>query len=216
VLHPRKDHRATVFVFHCLTGKASWMDEMARKSWVPTSLGDHVKYVFVDAGDSHSWFNLDANALSVATKLVAGSGEFVDRSSLDASMARVVQMIDAEAALVAGAHASIYLVGLSQGGMLALWTGLMGGIRQLGGVAVMNTIFPVHNVGSSVLHPDLPVAHFHGALDTTLPRPLAGYRKRRAELAGARNYRIATVWGGHWPSTQCKDAIGGWLQSRIL
>ena len=214
---PRKEHRATVILLHCLTGKASWMEEMARKSWTKTVLGDHVKFVALDAGESHSWFNLQSG-VGAAFRIAFGfaGSEFVSRSSLERATGRLTRMIDAEAAVVPGGHANVYLAGLSQGGMLALWTGLMAGDNQIGGVAVMNTIVPLHNIGSSVRHPELPIAHFHGTSDQTLPHFLAKWRRQQAISAGAKNYSFTSVQGGHWPEDNCKQQLGQWLIEKIL
>lgn len=205
IIEPKGRHTATVVLLHGLTQNSK---SMIDKPWV-SALGQDVK--FVSVGSPPSWFNPATwNPSTFFYNFVNGE-EVVDLKSLDLSARRVSALIDSEAKLVG--YQNIFLVGYSQGGMLALWTGLMVA-KQIGGLVAINTAVPVFRIGK-VANPKLDIAHFHGTSDQVVFFPIALLSRKNAVDCGAENYRMYTNPGDHFFTDEVALKVSDWLSRKI-
>ena len=209
IIEPENQHSATVIQLHGINGNARSMIDLGRDSWI-ASLKGNVKFISVGSHLSEWFESLDLDPVAVAGLIAAGK-EFVDRVSLDSTMNKLVSLIDRESLLVG--HARVFLLGYSRGGMVALWTGLMGG-RNIGGVGAINSAVPILNIGQ-VATPGVDIAHFHGLHDRIIPVELARLGRERAGAAGATGYNLIEGPGGHDVSSGTKIAVTEWLSGRV-
>jgi predicted esterase len=206
------EHKYTVFLLHGKDGKPEHMFALGEGSWM-RNLPAGTKFVSLGAPGGH-WFDvLCSNPLQMGMMMMANQ-EVVVRPSLEANMQTLVGMIDAEAALVGGHH-NVFLIGYSMGGMLSVYTGLMGG-RPLGGVAIMNSAVPVVSLdGIPGEGRDLPIVHFHGENDKIVPVMMAERGHLLAVHAGARNYELRKAPGSHDPSTGVTRSLTEWILTHM-
>jgi phospholipase/carboxylesterase len=112
-----------------------------------------------------------------------------DAAGIRASAAAVTQLIDRE--IERGMHPSrIVLAGFSQGGAVALHTGLREP-RALAGVLALSTYLPLASTVASersAANAGIPIFMAHGTSDSVLPLELAEFSRRTLEALG---YAIA-------------------------
>ena len=209
IIEPENQHSATVILLHGKNGNARSMVDLGRDSWI-ASLKRNVKFISVGSHPS-SWFESMAVHPFELAGLIANGQDVVDRVSLDSSMNKLVSLIDHESQLVG--YSKVFLLGYSQGGMVALWTGLMG-VRNIGGVVAINSAVPILNIGQ-VATPGVNIAHFHGLQDRIIPVELARLGRERAGAAGATGYNLIEGPGGHDVSSGTKIAVTEWLSRRV-
>jgi phospholipase/carboxylesterase len=134
-----------------------------------------------------------------------------DAEGIRASAAAVTKLIDRE--LARGmASDRIVLAGFSQGGAIALQTGLREP-RPLAGVLALSTYLPLAATFAterSAANAGLPIFMAHGTADTVLPLSLAESSRRTLEVLG---YEVE--WHAYpMPHSVCLEevsAIGAWL-----
>ena len=168
----------------------------------------------LDAGGS-KWFEMTLYTPDELMARLSAGKEITDRASLDEAMHALVSKIDAEAALLAGGHSKVFLIGYSQGGMLSLWTALKGD-RALGGVVALNGAIPILNIGPvSENGKNVPIVHFHGIQDSVVSVGFARIGKENAEALGFQHYELVERDGSHEPSTGVQQSVAEWLTARV-
>lgn len=152
-----------------------------------------------------AWYDI------VATDL----GRHEDESGVRASQAALEELIARERSRGVLAH-RIVLAGFSQGGAIALQTGLRYPDR-LAGIMALSTYLPIAGTvagESQAAHRDLPIFMAHGDLDPIVP--VARARDSRGFLEGL-GYPVE--WHEYrMPHSVCVEEIahlGGWLR-RVL
>ncbi len=116
------------------------------------------------------------------------SGEFTareDEHGIHESQRLITALIDRELARGIPAHA-IILTGFSQGGAIALHTGLRYP-QPLGGIAALSTYLPLPHRLAGEIHPanrHLPILMVQGAEDSVVPPALARHSRQRLENEG--------------------------------
>ena len=110
----------------------------------------------------------------------------------------------------------IFLAGFSQGGAIALQTGLRHG-KRLGGILVLSAYLPIANMlaaEASKANRDVPIFMAHGTYDPTVP---IVYARKSSELLDSMGYPME--WHEypmpHSVSPEEVDEIGRWFQ-RVL
>ena len=205
-------HSATILLLHGMRGKAQHMIAQGSGTWLARF--PSAKFVSLDAG-GNPWFQMTAYPPDQLLARINAGQEFTDRASLDEAMRALVSKIDAEAALLAGGHSKVFLIGYSQGGMLSLWTALKGD-RGLGGAISLSGPVPISNIGPlSENGKNVPIVHFHGEHDPYLPFEFARMGERKSLSAGSRNYNLVNTHGGHDPSNGVHITVSDWLTRRV-
>ena len=138
-----------------------------------------------------------------------------DEAGVRKSQAAITELIaDQRAKGIASER--IVLAGFSQGGVIALQTGVRHG-EKLGGVMALSTYLAcVDSVGTEAapVNRDIPIFMAHGSMDPVIPVALAKLSKARLETHG---YKIEWHEYG-MPHSVCAeeiDAIGAFL-TRVL
>jgi predicted esterase len=191
-------HKATIFLLHGVNSSPEGMMRMGQDTWMRSIT--NAKFISVGAPGG-SWFPF--------------VGPIVDRNVLNANMEILRNMIDHEASLLPGGLSKVFLIGYSQGGMMSVWTALMGG-QRLGGVAMINSAVPVMDIGT--IQPegrDVPIVHYHGLQDSILPIHVARLGRANAIAAGVRFYDLVEQPGSHDASTAVTRSVTDWLRERI-
>ena len=205
-------HSATILLLHGMRGKAQDMIAQGSGTWLERF--PSAKFVSLDAG-GNPWFEMAAYPPAQLLELIDAGQEFTDRASLDEAMHALVSKIDEEAALLAGGHSKVFLIGYSQGGMLSLWTALKGD-RGLGGAISLSGPVPISNIGPlSENGKNVPIVHFHGEQDRYLPFEFARMGEIKSLSAGSRNYNLFNTHGGHDPSNGVHINVLAWLADRV-
>jgi predicted esterase len=199
VVAPRSGrHDTTIFLLHGLNGRAEHMLTMGEESWMTAF--PNAKFVSVNA-PAGRWFLFD--------------GIVADRNSLNTNSETLRNMIDYEASLLSGGHSRIFIVGYSQGGMISVYTTLMGG-RRLGGLVMICSAVPVFDLGPiSAEGKEVPIFHHHGLNDEQVDIAFARLGRRNAIAAGARFYDLVEQPGSHNPTSGVARSVTEWLRARI-
>ena len=145
---------------------------------------------------------------------IAQGVEIADMDSLHRSIEPLDALIEYESQFL-GSSRNIFLLGYSQGGMMALWHGLTTH-RQLGGIVAINTCVPVVNF-SRFQRPftSQRIAHFHGSQDTIVPAMFAQRGHENAQRAGCPDYTLQIAPGGHDLSMGVAERANAWLIENI-
>ncbi len=205
---------ATVIVLHGRNGHYGQLYELGERTW-HTSLGDRVKFIYLKSPPSGEWFTFKAtNPLQLMADISRGS-EITDVGSLQQATLPLEALINSEAQAV-GCHSNIYLIGYSQGGMLALWYSLKTS-TPLGGVVVINSAVPVVNVNHHLFPfcSDKPIVHFHGTSDTIVPPTFAQRGHDLVQANGCSDYTLHISPGGHDFTHHVAQRVNSWLVDRI-
>jgi phospholipase/carboxylesterase len=135
----------------------------------------------------------------------------VDAEGIAASVARVRALVEAE--IVRGVPAGrIVLAGFSQGGVVALGTGLGGGLA-IGGIIALSTWLP-QAVQPECLAPSVrqvPVFVGHGVADDVVPLASAHRALARLEALGMRNVRLREYPMAHGVGADEVADLRAWL-----
>jgi predicted esterase len=116
------------------------------------------------------------------------TGDLADQADLDRSAAVLLAHLRPEVVALGGDWSKIFLYGLSQGGMMSTWMGLMSNMK-FGGVVNFVGCLPLMTVGTvSSAGMDMEVIHFHDPLDPTVPYRFAQGGYNAALAGGARHY----------------------------
>lgn len=140
-----------------------------------------------------AWY--DIYALDMAAK--------TDETGIHKSQGMVEELVEREIARGVPAH-RIVLAGFSQGGAIALHTGLRFG-QQLGAIVALSTYLPLRKDSNNELcsTKNLPIFMAHGTLDTVIPIEVGRTSKKYLADSG---YRV--TWQEYpMPHTLCTDEI---------
>ncbi len=140
----------------------------------------------------------------------------VDETGIRASQAAIEALIEKERERGMPA-ARVVLAGFSQGGAIALQTGLRHGERLLG-ILALSTYLPLADSLPSEAHAanrDVPIFMAHGTQDEVVPAAAAiRSRDKLRSLGYAVDWREYAM--GHSVSMQEINDIGHWLRTRLV
>lgn len=204
-IHPNDgNHSATIVLMHGLGDSADgWVDsaqDLALK--LP-----YCKFILPTAGQLPVTLNGGhrMNAWYDIVGLDDRAGESCE--GIDASVERVRGILAAEAALGIP-YNRMLLAGFSQGGALALFTGLQGPIEQrLAGVLILSGYCPGYS--KFRLTPgleDLPVLHCHGTADPVVRHEWAVKTKEHVMGQGHTRYELKDYIGMQHTASQSELA----------
>ena len=147
-------------------------------------------------------------------------GDLGDKVILQQSSEVILSHLQTEAELLGGDWGRIFLYGLSQGGMIASWMGLMSSVR-FGGVVNQVGCFPLMSMKDIVKHPDIPIVDYHDPLDTGVPWRFVEGGREAAIGAGASQYEPIVETTGpkqnhHAPDRGGIAAANEWIKSKLL
>jgi len=136
-----------------------------------------------------------------------------DADGIRASAALVGKMVDAEIARGTPAE-RVLLAGFSQGGVIALQTGLRYP-QRLGGILALSTYLPLAETLAAEKNPNnakIPILMAHGSADPVIPLPLAIASRARLDSLG-----YSVEWHeypglGHGVSPQEIVHIAAWIE----
>lgn len=139
-----------------------------------------------------------------------------DAAGIRASARRLAALIERETASGI-APASIVLAGFSQGGAIALHTGLRYG-QRLGGILALSTYLPLADLLADERTPanaDIPIMQAHGEQDPVVPLALALVSRDRLQALG-----YAVDWRTYpMPHAVCPTEVADirdWLTSVLI
>ncbi len=186
-LDPKGAHKATVIWLHGLGADGSDFVPIVPELGLPDDLG--VRFVFPHAPVRPVTLNAGMRMRAWFDVLSLDRGADFNREHLEVSAVQLEALVERE--LDRGIPAErILLAGFSQGGVVALYTGLRHP-RRLAGVLAISTHYPdsdpepdrVRAEGSEA-NRGLPVFLAHGAYDPLIPLPFAERSRRAIEGAG--------------------------------
>lgn len=210
-IDPEGEHRASVIWLHGLGADGGDFVPIVPELRLPAALG--VRFVFPHAPVRPVTINggMPTRAWYDITGLEAGSGE--DETGIRTSARQTEDLIAAEKERGVPAF-RIVLAGFSQGGAIALHTGLRHPER-LAGILALSTYLPLRDRladEAADANRGLPVFMAHGSLDPMLPQRL-GEGSRDILL----QYGYQVDWHSYpMPHQVCLEEIGDisvWLQS---
>lgn len=213
-------HKATLIYFDGIEGSgASQVDRMHEKGLL-NGLTDTLRVVAAvmrttPKNDHKYWFPWGYQPYQIVRNENLGA-----RRDMEDSMRVIMPLIEREARLLDGDYSRIYLLGYSQGGMMATWLGLMSN-KPLGGVVNMHGVFPVFDLDRvSDAGKGVTIHHLHDPLDTNVIYVNAEKGLRSAIAAGARGYSaiVNTVVPGnshHGFTTKVSGEVNAWFLDRF-
>ena len=213
-------HKATLIYFDGMQGSGANQLERMHEKGLLNGLTDTLRVVAAEMRDTtrngqRLWFPWGHHPYQIVPNLNLGA-----RSDMEDSMRVIMPIIEREARLLGGEYSRIYLLGYSQGGMMATWLGLMSN-RPLGGVINMHGVFPVFDLDQvSEAGKDVTIHHLHDPLDTNVIYANAEKGLRSAVAAGARGYRtiVDTVVNGeahHGFTRKVSKEVNAWFLDRF-
>lgn len=213
VIEPQGEHRASVIWLHGLGADGHDFEPVVPELQLPADVG--VRFIFphapvrpvtINGGmEMRAWYDI---------KQISPDGP-EDDAGIEAARAEVEALVAAEKQ--AGIPAErIVLAGFSQGGAIALHTGLRHPER-LAGLMGLSTYLPLRDrLADEAAEPNRGLSVFmaHGSLDPMLPQQLGELSRDLLQEAG---YDVA--WHSYPMQHQvCLEeirAIGAWLQPRL-
>ncbi len=174
-----------------------------------------VRFVFPNAPEKSVTINMDMRMRAwydIISPTIGTGPE--DQRGIEESCKHVIELIQHE--LKNGMSSEqIVLAGFSQGGAIALYTG----IRHpdpLAGILALSTYLPVANLTKTERHEanrEIPILYLHGTLDPVIPFGIAEWsRKQLANLnynVESKNYQVP-----HSVSAEELQDIGVWITKR--
>lgn len=210
-IDPQGEHRASVIWLHGLGADGNDFVPIVPELQLPRELG--VRFVFPHAPVRPVTINggMPMRAWYDITGLDAGGGE--DEAGIRASAEEAEALLAAEKAR--GVPASrIVLAGFSQGGAVALHTGLRHP-ESLAGIMGLSTYLPLRGrfeAEAADANRGTPIFMAHGSLDPMLPRQLGEISR---DVLRKHGYEVA--WHSYPMAHQvCPEEIreiGAWLRS---
>jgi phospholipase/carboxylesterase len=183
-LHPAGEANATVIWMHGLGADGNDFVPIVPELRLPAAL--KVRFVFPNALERPVTVNGGANMRAWYDIAEMGNIERKpDEASIRDSQMRINKLIEREIARGIPAK-RIVLAGFSQGGVIALQTGLRYGER-LGGILALSTYLALGetlNKEGSVANKDIPIFMAHGIRDAVIGLPIAEKSKHTLTAAG--------------------------------
>ena len=209
------NHRATVVFLHGFRGNS--IGELSVLQSFGFEVGPDVRLIAIQARETEqnqepAWFPFKLNPWD------GGFGDIAERSILQTSTALVIHHLSEEVDKLEGRWDRIFLVGLSQGGMMSSWLGLMSG-KPFGGVVNFFGCFPLLNI-NTVVSAHVPVVHYHDPLDSIVPWRFAEGGHLAAALAGADMYEPPHEMTSlkdthHGLARDAVKKVNAWIATRI-
>jgi len=143
----------------------------------------------------------------------ADIGAEPDAAGIRASAAALGEMVDAEIARGIPAE-RILLAGFSQGGVIALQTGLRYP-KRLAGILALSTYLPLAETlaaEKSDVNADIPILLAHGSADPVIPLPLAIASRARLDSLGYEVEWHEYPGLGHGVAPQEIQHIAAWIE----
>lgn len=213
-IEPRNEHRASVIWLHGLGADGNDFVPIVPELKLPETAG--IRFVFphapvrpvaINAGmPTRAWFDIFGLNASAPQ----------DEAGIEASRKQTEQLIAAERERGIPAN-RIVLAGFSQGGAIALHTGLRHAGR-LAGIMGLSTYLPLAENLSEQANPDnsvVPVFMAHGSLDPVLPQQLGEASRDHLKQLG-----YPVEWHSYAMQHQvCLEEIrdiGVWLQQQLV
>ena len=135
-----------------------------------------------------------------------------DREGIHASKALISTVIDCE--INRGIDASrIILAGFSQGGAIALFTGLTSE-HQLGGIMALSTYLPLSDELATSLEKSPPILMIHGKMDEVINIQYAETSRQHLISKGA-TVQWETYPMGHGLCQEEISVIAAWISARL-
>lgn len=213
VIEPQDTHRASVIWLHGLGADGHDFEPVVPELQLPAEAG--VRFIFPHAQQRPVTVNggMRMRAWYDIRELNPDGPE--DSDGIADSRAAVEELVAAEKS--AGIPAErIVLAGFSQGGAIALHTGLRYPER-LAGLIGLSTYLPLRDRltdEAADANRDLPIFMAHGSLDPMLPQQLGELSRDRLREAG---YEVA--WHSypmqHQVALEEIRELGAWLQQRL-
>jgi len=160
-----------------------------------------------------AWYDIVSSDPSIEFR--AGIGARQDEAGIRASQAEIEKLIaqEKQRGIAAG---NIYLAGFSQGGVIALQTGLRHAER-LGGILALSTYLPLAETladEASECAKDTPIFMAHGSSDPVIPYTLGKISAEKLSMLG-----YALEWHEYaMAHSVCMEEVGdiaAWLTHRL-
>lgn len=213
VIEPRQDHKASVIWLHGLGADGNDFVPIVPELKLDDALG--VRFIFPHAPvrpvtlnngmAMRAWYDiigLDRNGPE-------------DAEGIEASRSEVQALVKAEQDSGIAAN-RIVLAGFSQGGAIALHTGLRHA-QTLAGIMGLSTYLPLRNSlaeQASTANKDTPIFMAHGSMDPMLPQQLGELSRDALQAQG-----YAVAWHSYPMQHQvCLEEIrdiGAWLTQQL-
>ena len=211
-VEPSSRHQSSVIWLHGLGADGNDFLHMIPELDLPDDLG--VRFIFphaplraitINGGVvMRAWYDVKSLDLD----------RWIDRENIEASGAQVEQWIrhEQEAGIAAN---RIVLAGFSQGGAIALHTGI-GYMERLAGIIGLSTYLPDTQslVKVSDVHHELPVFLAHGNMDPVVPSLLG---QKTCDALTAKGYAVEwhTYPMAHSVCVEEIHAISNWLRKQL-
>jgi predicted esterase len=212
--HSRGKHKATVILIHG-QGRSSADFDGLYKLFNAGKFREHANVITLEFPGG-SWFDFVSNDPTELAHMAATGKEIADRKSLEKAAAFLRSIVEDEVQNFSEKYENVYLVGHSQGAMLALWTGLtighkLGGIVSIAGA--LPVINPVEEIKKSCKH--TPVYHIHSRTDKNVPYLFAQVGMNKVIATGCNPYDMMNEQDGHLMERQTDQLVNKWLENLI-
>ncbi len=211
-VEPSSRHRSSVIWLHGLGADGNDFVPMIPEFGLPKELG--VRFIFPHAPERavtingglvmRAWFDIKSLDLDRS----------IDRESIETSRAQVEEWMEHEREGGVAAD-RIVLAGFSQGGAIALHTGI-GYPERLAGIIALSTYLPIGErlEEASDTNRQLPVFLAHGSMDPVVP-PILGEKTRSALTESGYEVEWHTYPMPHSVCAEEIEAISTWLRKRL-
>jgi predicted esterase len=206
-------HDITIIALHGMGGRAG--DFKALERHLTSHFRKHAKVVLLDHAGG-SWFSFNTyDPIEMQKRVMAGQ-EIVDMESLNKARDYVSMTMRMEAAELKGDFSKIFLVGFSQGGMLAAWTALTVS-DKFGGALVLSGGVPVVDLSQvKGVCKKTPILHLHGLMDNKVPYQFAAKGAANVVGIGCGPYSLRSIpMLGHEMDPDELKQIQDWIDKRV-
>lgn len=212
-LDPRGPVRSSVIWLHGLGADGNDFVPVVPELGLPEESG--VRFVFPHAPIRPVTLNAGMRMRAWYDIKSMNVGRDIDREHIEASVDHLERLIERE--LDRGVEsARILLAGFSQGGVVALYTGLRYP-QRLAGIAALSTYHPEPDLigkKATEVNRGLPIFYGHGTRDPLIPLALAERSRQALEQAGyAVEWRTYPI--EHSVSLEEIQDLSSWMKARL-
>lgn len=209
VFEPRTSVRSSIILLHGLGGNKNYFIDMVNQYnliqevfKIQDQLGARI---ILPQAPGNSWFNVPSMN---PNDYINGNFQ-EDAAGIKAAQAAINKLIDRE--ITRGVPSEkIVIGGISQGGAMALYSGLHYN-KKLGGILAMSTWLPLRNdLANTTANKQTPILMIHGTNDGTIPLEVARLCHDQLSQNGF-NIKISTYPMGHEFCLEEIAAVGDWL-----
>lgn len=209
VLEPQTPVRASIILLHGLGGnKNNFIDMVNQYNLMQEVLKMQDQLgarIILPQAPGNSWFNVP----SMNPNDYINGNIPEDAAGIKVSQEAINKLIDREIARGVPSE-RIILGGISQGGAMALYSGLHYN-KKLGGILAMSTWLPLRDELTDIAaNKQTPILMLHGTNDNVLPLEVAKLCYDQLKQGGF-NIKISTYPMGHDTCIEEMAAIGDWL-----